>query len=137
MSGTARRAAAAARLALISLAVAAGIALAPRGRGHGPVFRQDMVSRKPDAWKALRAALPNAAIVAHGFNNSTEMLPLKPGRGRAGGLRAPRARPHHLERLWIDYAAESFRRVLESVRKTKHVWLADTDAVYRAAPAGS
>lgn len=327
MSGTARRAGVAARLAFKSLAIAAGIALAPMaaaqavpdwvtgfprttlpvkawpngrkvavcfvlyvedwGRGQGPVFRQDMVSRKPDllndawrryaidwgvpraaqlfaeqkvplsialnanfpsrnpeAWKALRTALPNAAIVAHGFNNSTEMLPLNQGVDvqadyvrrvldliekdtgvRPRGWSSPSVyndadtfaatahagiaytldsmdsdvlsrlatpagslllipypatpvdmgqfltrnqQPTDLERLWIDYVSEldreatrdparpatvvaiglhpfvigtpdgaaSFRRVLESVRKLKNVWLADTEAVYRAAPAG-
>ena len=33
----------------------------------------------PDVWKPLRASVPNAPIVAHGINNSTELLPL--GRG--------------------------------------------------------
>jgi peptidoglycan/xylan/chitin deacetylase (PgdA/CDA1 family) len=33
----------------------------------------------PDVWKQLRASVPNAPIVAHGINNSTELLPL--GRG--------------------------------------------------------
>jgi allantoinase len=92
------------------------------GRGHGPNFRPDMVSRDPDVvdeafrqyaiewgvprvgrvfseqgmplsialnaqfpaqhpavWKELRAAVPQAPIVAHGMNNSTDMLPLKSG----------------------------------------------------------
>ena len=33
----------------------------------------------PEVWKAFRALVPNAPIVAHGINNSTELLPL--GRG--------------------------------------------------------
>jgi peptidoglycan/xylan/chitin deacetylase (PgdA/CDA1 family) len=33
----------------------------------------------PDVWKQLRALVPKAPIVAHGINNSTELLPL--GRG--------------------------------------------------------
>jgi allantoinase len=33
----------------------------------------------PDVWKQFRASVPNAPIVAHGINNSTELLPL--GRG--------------------------------------------------------
>jgi peptidoglycan/xylan/chitin deacetylase (PgdA/CDA1 family) len=34
----------------------------------------------PDVWKELRAALPRAPIIAHGMNNSTELLPLERGR---------------------------------------------------------
>jgi allantoinase len=30
----------------------------------------------PEIWKQFRASVPKAAIVAHGINNSTEMLPL-------------------------------------------------------------
>ena len=30
----------------------------------------------PEIWKQFRALVPRAAIVAHGINNSTEMLPL-------------------------------------------------------------
>ena len=33
----------------------------------------------PEIWKEFRALVPKAAIVAHGFNNSTEMLPLDKG----------------------------------------------------------
>lgn len=109
------------------------------GRGNGPVFRQDMVSRKPDllndswrryaidwgvprsarlfaeqkvplsialnanfpsrnpeSWKALRATVPKAAIVAHGFNNSTEMLPLNQG---------------------VDVQVDYVRRVLDLIEK--------------------
>lgn len=33
----------------------------------------------PDIWKQFRALVPKAAIVAHGLNNSTEMLPLDKG----------------------------------------------------------
>lgn len=35
----------------------------------------------PDVWKEFRAQVPNAPIIAHGINNSTELLPL--GRGLA------------------------------------------------------
>ena len=33
----------------------------------------------PEIWKQFRALVPRAAIVAHGINNSTEMLPLDKG----------------------------------------------------------
>ena len=33
----------------------------------------------PEIWKQFRALVPKAAIVAHGLNNSTEMLPLDKG----------------------------------------------------------
>jgi allantoinase len=33
----------------------------------------------PEAWKEFRALVPRAPIIAHGLNNSTEMLPLKEG----------------------------------------------------------
>jgi peptidoglycan/xylan/chitin deacetylase (PgdA/CDA1 family) len=33
----------------------------------------------PDVWRRFRALAPNASIVAHGLNNSTEMLPLGKG----------------------------------------------------------
>lgn len=33
----------------------------------------------PEIWKQFRASVPKAAIVAHGLNNSTEMLPLDKG----------------------------------------------------------
>ena len=92
------------------------------GRGHGPVFRPDMVGTNPDVlnesfrqyamhwgvprvgrlfnaqgvpltialnaqfpgqhpetWKAFRASVPDAAILGHGMNNSTEQLPLDKG----------------------------------------------------------
>lgn len=35
--------------------------------------------RHPDVWKSFRASVPTASIVAHGINNSTEMLPLDKG----------------------------------------------------------
>jgi allantoinase len=35
--------------------------------------------QRPEAWKRLRSVVPDAAIVAHGMNNSTEMLPLAAG----------------------------------------------------------
>ncbi|MGI8841287.1 MAG: hypothetical protein ACR2F8_11000 [Caulobacteraceae bacterium] len=38
-------------------------------------------SKHPEVWKAFRSLVPNAPIVAHGVNNSTELLPL--GRGLA------------------------------------------------------
>jgi allantoinase len=92
------------------------------GLGNGPVFRPDMVSRKPDilndsfrqyanewgvprvgslfaeeglplsvalnaqypvhypgVWKQFRALVPNAPIVAHGMNNTTQLLPFDGG----------------------------------------------------------
>lgn len=95
------------------------------GIGHGPNFRPDTVTRKPDflnesfrqyaihwgiprvgrvfrdegmplsvalnarfpekypsVWRELRALVPRAPIIAHGMNNSTELLPL--GSGRSG-----------------------------------------------------
>ena len=36
-------------------------------------------AQRPEVWAQLRALLPNAAIVAHGINNSTELLPLGSG----------------------------------------------------------
>jgi peptidoglycan/xylan/chitin deacetylase (PgdA/CDA1 family) len=33
----------------------------------------------PDAWRAFRAHVPTAPIVAHGMNNSTNLLPLEAG----------------------------------------------------------
>lgn len=33
----------------------------------------------PETWRRFRASVPKAAIVAHGLNNSTEMLPLDKG----------------------------------------------------------
>jgi allantoinase len=33
----------------------------------------------PEIWKAFRSLVPNAPVIAHGMNNSTELLPL--GRG--------------------------------------------------------
>jgi peptidoglycan/xylan/chitin deacetylase (PgdA/CDA1 family) len=38
-------------------------------------------AQRPDVWKVLHALVPNAPIIAHGMNNSTELLPL--GRGLA------------------------------------------------------
>jgi allantoinase len=35
--------------------------------------------QNPDIWKDLRASVPNAPIVAHGLNNSTDLLPLDKG----------------------------------------------------------
>ena len=35
--------------------------------------------QQPEIWKQFRASVPKAAIVAHGINNSTEMLPLDKG----------------------------------------------------------
>jgi peptidoglycan/xylan/chitin deacetylase (PgdA/CDA1 family) len=33
----------------------------------------------PDTWKQFRSLVPKASIIAHGINNSTELLPLKAG----------------------------------------------------------
>jgi allantoinase len=33
----------------------------------------------PDIWKQFRSLVPKASIIAHGINNSTELLPLKAG----------------------------------------------------------
>jgi allantoinase len=33
----------------------------------------------PDVWKQFRSLVPNAPLIAHGVNNSTQLLPL--GRG--------------------------------------------------------
>jgi allantoinase len=35
--------------------------------------------QNPEVWKTLRAAVPKAPIVAHGLNNSTDLLPLDKG----------------------------------------------------------
>jgi peptidoglycan/xylan/chitin deacetylase (PgdA/CDA1 family) len=35
--------------------------------------------KNPEIWKEFRAFVPKATIVAHGINNSTEMLPLREG----------------------------------------------------------
>src|SRR5262249_40316304 len=35
--------------------------------------------QNPAVWKALRASVPKAPIVAHGLNNSTDLLPLDKG----------------------------------------------------------
>jgi len=37
-------------------------------------------ARNPAVWKEFRALMPNAVIVAHGLNNSNELLPLAKGR---------------------------------------------------------
>jgi peptidoglycan/xylan/chitin deacetylase (PgdA/CDA1 family) len=37
--------------------------------------------QRPDVWKEFRALVPKAPIVAHGMNNSTDMLPLDRGAG--------------------------------------------------------
>lgn len=34
---------------------------------------------QPETWKALRTLLPDAPIIAHGLNNSTDLLPLSEG----------------------------------------------------------
>jgi hypothetical protein len=39
----------------------------------------DFPEQFPEVWKQFRASVPNAPIVAHGINNSTQLLPL--GRG--------------------------------------------------------
>jgi allantoinase len=39
----------------------------------------DFPEHRPDVWKQLRALVPTAPIIAHGFNNSTEQLPLEKG----------------------------------------------------------
>jgi peptidoglycan/xylan/chitin deacetylase (PgdA/CDA1 family) len=36
-------------------------------------------AQHPDVWKRFRALVPNASIIAHGMNNSTELLPLGQG----------------------------------------------------------
>ncbi|MBS0560919.1 MAG: polysaccharide deacetylase [Proteobacteria bacterium] len=38
-----------------------------------------MPSSNPQAWKELRAAVPDAPILGHGLNNSTQLLPLNEG----------------------------------------------------------
>ena len=35
--------------------------------------------QNPDVWKQFRSMVPNAPIIAHGINNSTELLPLRAG----------------------------------------------------------
>jgi peptidoglycan/xylan/chitin deacetylase (PgdA/CDA1 family) len=35
--------------------------------------------QEPETWKALRAVVPHAPVIAHGINNSTDLLPLKEG----------------------------------------------------------
>jgi len=35
--------------------------------------------QRPDVWRQLRALLPKAPVIAHGFNNSTALLPLDKG----------------------------------------------------------
>jgi allantoinase len=35
--------------------------------------------QNPDVWKQFRSMVPNAPIIAHGINNSTELLPLQAG----------------------------------------------------------
>lgn len=35
--------------------------------------------QRPEVWKQLRASVPKAPIVAHGLNNSTDLLPLEKG----------------------------------------------------------
>ncbi len=37
--------------------------------------------QRPDVWKRFRAELPKAPIIAHGLNNSTDLLPLAQGPG--------------------------------------------------------
>jgi allantoinase len=36
-------------------------------------------AERPEVWKQLRASVPKAPIVAHGLNNSTDLLPLDKG----------------------------------------------------------
>src|SRR5262249_24705647 len=36
--------------------------------------------QNPDVWKMLRVSVPDAPIIAHGLNNSTDLLPLDMGR---------------------------------------------------------
>jgi peptidoglycan/xylan/chitin deacetylase (PgdA/CDA1 family) len=54
----------------------------------------------PDIWKQLRSLAPNAPIIAHGINNSTELLPL--GRG-------------------LDAQKAYFRRTLDLIEKDTSV----------------
>jgi hypothetical protein len=35
--------------------------------------------QRPEIWKDLRTSVPSAPIIAHGFNNSTDLLPLDKG----------------------------------------------------------
>lgn len=35
--------------------------------------------QRPQSWQELRASVPNAPIIAHGLNNSTDLLPLSQG----------------------------------------------------------
>lgn len=35
--------------------------------------------QQPEVWKELRALMPGAAVIAHGLNNSTDLLPLDEG----------------------------------------------------------
>jgi allantoinase len=53
-------------------------------------------AQHPDVWKLFRALVPKAPIVAHGMNNSTQLLPL--GRG-------------------LDAQAEYIRRTLDLIEK--------------------
>lgn len=41
----------------------------------------ELPEQRPDIWKQLRALVPQAPIIAHGFNNSTALLPLDKGAG--------------------------------------------------------
>ena len=45
----------------------------------------DFPGQHPDIWKEFRSTVPHAPIIAHGINNTTELLPL------AGGLSAQEA----------------------------------------------
>ncbi|MCF8534277.1 MAG: hypothetical protein K9G48_14820 [Reyranella sp.] len=72
-----------------------------------------------DVWKRLRASVPHAPIVAHGMNNSTELLPLKSSLDAQKNLHSPYTRqgtipdtvqtPEDLERMWIEYVTELAR----------------------------
>jgi peptidoglycan/xylan/chitin deacetylase (PgdA/CDA1 family) len=43
------------------------------------VLNAQFPEQQPSIWKELRASAPKAPIVAHGINNSTELLPLSQG----------------------------------------------------------
>lgn len=69
----------------------------------GRVFKEEQVplsfalnalfpSTYPDVWRELRASAPNAPIIGHGMNNSTQLLPL------GNGLAAPHRKTISSER---------------------------------------
>src|SRR5690349_16402655 len=39
-------------------------------------LNSQFLEQRPEAWKKLRSFVPSAPIIAHGLNNSTELLPL-------------------------------------------------------------